>query len=445
MNKRFKSISLKIWYEMAKIVGIIFILVFIMNILIAGKFNEGFVYERLNDVAKNTENQQDYSLYMQQEQQWVDLFSVKMENNNYFVTPHGLNRFSLANRLTRKKAINIIAEKISLNNNDTQGKITKGFDSYFYYVVWNPTKTQADVYYTVLPNLVFSWKLILPLSFLLIVSFFAVRLATTRLVRPIKELEKFANEISKRNWDVQVPKIESDEIGILTEALANMKESLRVAEERDRKFLQSVSHDLKTPVMIIKGYTQAVMDGVGVTSLDESLLVIKKESERLERRITQLLRLNTLDHSLRINDNKHIIRVDRLLKSLVAKFKVIRPELVWHLNLKSVEIMGDSEALLIAFENILDNQLRYAKSAVCIEINTKNNLIIKIANDGEKFSSDDPMELFDSYKKDKNGNFGLGLAIVKRVVEVHDANIKAHNTATGVEFIIIFKNGFCAV
>ncbi|TCO68798.1 sensor histidine kinase [Marinisporobacter balticus] len=190
--------------------------------------------------------------------------------------------------------------------------------------------------------------------------------------------------------------------------------------------------------MIIKGYAQSILDGIDVDSEKSVAQVIKTESERLERRITQLLRLNTLSHALEYSENREIVRVDRLLKSLVSKFSVVRPELNWKLDLKELEVKVDPEVILIAFENIIENQLRYAESSIEILMDVNEKIEVKISNDGPPFELNDPMELFDSYKKDKEGKFGLGLAIVRQVIEVHGGTIIAYNTNKSVEFKIIF-------
>ncbi|MBK5242256.1 MAG: hypothetical protein JJD95_13695 [Clostridium sp.] len=67
--------------------------------------------------------------------------------------------------------------------------------------------------------------------------------------------------------------------------------------------------------------------------------------------------------------------------------------------MKELEINGNSEALLIALENIIENQLRYAKSYISILITANDKMVVEISNDGPCFEAKDPMELFDSYKR----------------------------------------------
>jgi len=167
--------------------------------------------------------------------------------------------------------------------------------------------------------------------------------------------------------------------------------------------------------------------------------VIKTESDRLERKINQLLTLNVLGHSHDYYESKEFVRIDKILRNLVKKFGLIKPEISWKLNIAEIEIKGNPESLLIAFENIIENQIRYANSSINISMDINNKLEIKISNDGPKFETNNPIELFDAYTKDKNGKFGLGLAIASQVIQNHKGKIEAYNTEDGVEFKIVFN------
>jgi two-component system sensor histidine kinase CssS len=285
---------------------------------------------------------------------------------------------------------------------------------------------------------------LVPLSYIidflitLIISFIVIKIITDKIVKPIQALELFAENIAHHHWDVDLTTSDTTEIQQLSESLDRMRIALKTTDEREQQFLQSSSHNLKTPVMIIKGYAQAMIDGMQVDASISPAQVIKTEAENLERRISQLLKLNTYEHTLDIVQNQDSIRIDRLLNSLVRRFEIVRPDISWSVNVKQIEINGNGEALLTAFENIIENQLRYAKSL--IEINTKEDsndtIDIIISNDGPHFNLEDPMSLFDRYKKDKAGQWGLGLAIVKQIIDSHKGKVFAQNTNTGVEFIM---------
>jgi len=136
-------------------------------------------------------------------------------------------------------------------------------------------------------------------------------------------------------------------------------------------------------------------------------------------------------------DSKPYLRNAREFLNLYYKYKIICPDINWQLDLKELEILGDVESLLIAFENILDNQIRFAKQKIKIDITDQEEIVI--SNDGPRFSIENLDDLFESHTKDKQGNFGLGLAIVKRVIRIHGGEVSARNTIDGVKFAVVFN------
>lgn len=446
MKNKFQSISWKIWYSMAGTIVVLLILALFANITILSKAKKEFIFEQLKESARAKRSSEQSFIIAGNEDPslWVAHFRIEKNENMYNIIVDQFTQSLYINDKKDSQIIERIVDNIVKENIiENKGIINDSNNSHYYYVDWDKNGTGAMVFLTSTDNKPpFSIEVIILVFVVLIISFFFSRIVARKIAKPIQELEVFAEEVSKRNWNAKVPKTDTDEILHLSNALARMRDSLRIAEERDRQFLQSTSHDLKTPTMIIKGYAQALIDGVGIDSKKSAAEIIKVESDRLERKITQLLRLNTLGHSLEYSENREIIRIDRLINSIVSKLSVVNPELNWNLNLKVLEIKGDSEAFLIAFENIIENGLRYAKNSISISMNIGDNPEVKISNDGPPFEVNNPMVLFDSYKKDKAGKFGLGLAIVKKVVEAHGGSILAYNTKTGVEFKITFSNKF---
>lgn len=442
MKKRFRSISWKIWYSMAGTIVILLVLVLIASITVFSQAKNEFIFDQLEESAraKKAAEQPFVQTRGENEPLWVAHFRIDIDKDKYNVVVDQFTRALYVDKKENSLVIERIVNRV-IENGDTQdkGTIKDNAVDHYYYVDWDENGRGAMVFLTTIERKsLFRLEVFALIIGLLIISFFVSRVATKKIAKPIQELEVFAEEVSKRNWKAKVPKTDPDEIGLLAEALEKMRDSLKIAEERDRQFLQSTSHDLKTPVMIIKGYAQSMLDGVGVDSKKSAAEVIKEESERLERRITQLLRLNIFGHTLEYSENREILRIDRLIRNLVSKFSIVRPQLHWDLDLREAEFKGNPEALLIAFENIIENQLRYAVSTVNISMYTDNKLDVKIANDGPPFEVNDPMELFDAYKKDKEGKFGLGLAIVKQVIQAHGGTVSAYNTKNGVEFKISF-------
>lgn len=444
MEGKFRSINFKVWRIMAIVIIIFFGAILTINYTVIRTMKSAFVLERLKETSGLIK---DYENISSIENKYIGLpqalnFKIIQEEDGYDIS---IDPFIM--EIAKKKDRNInIFQKITSNiekNKEEKGRLKEEGKLIFYYVDWEQNEIgdrhkKGTVFFTVLPkrnNL--EIEFFLGICLLFIMSFFISRSISKKIADPVQKLTLFAEEISKRNWKAKVPKTDYDEIGILTEALEEMRDSLRLYEERDRQFLQSTSHDLKTPVMVIKGYAQSMIDGIKINSQQTGAEVIKMEAERLERKINQLLKLNTLSHSLEYNRNKECIRIDRILKNLISKFKIIRPDLKWEIYLNEMEIQGDSEAFLIAFENIIENQLRFAKNLISIRMKNGDYKEIVISNDGPHFHVQDPNILFETYTKDRSGKFGLGLSIVKQIIKSHDGTIEAYNLKEGVEFKIL--------
>lgn len=271
----------------------------------------------------------------------------------------------------------------------------------------------------------------------IVIGFITSKIVASNLAKPLKRLEEYTEKIAKKKWSKPLRIDREDEIGRLTDAMNRMQEALKNADEEEKTFLQSISHDLKTPVMVIESYAQAIIDGVYIGDIEETASTIKYEANRLKQKIKQLLYLNSLNYIMQNEQNSEDIKVNILLNELYKHFRLIRKDINWEVQLEEIEIKGNMEKLRIAFENILDNQIRYAEKNISIKaIKEKDKVLIEIYNDGPNIQEDKLKNIFDSFYKDKKGNFGLGLAICKRIIDFHKGNITVQNQSQGVSFII---------
>lgn len=153
-----------------------------------------------------------------------------------------------------------------------------------------------------------------------------------------------------------------------------MQKELKRADEEEKTFLQSISHDLKTPVMVIMSHAEAIIDGVYIDSIEKTAEIIKDEATRLEKKINQMLYLNTLDYLLENSGKNTYINLHDLLLRIISRFEVINSKIEWNLDLDDVTIMGDVDKIQVCIENILDNAQRYAEEKICISLKKKKTM-----------------------------------------------------------------------
>lgn len=267
------------------------------------------------------------------------------------------------------------------------------------------------------------------------------KVIANNLAKPLKQLEGYTKRIANKEWDHEIELTSRDEIGRLAKAMKEMKEALKMADEEEKKFLQSISHDLKTPVMVIMSYAQAIIDGMYEDSAEDSAAVIKNEAIRLEKKIKQVLYLNTLDYVLGNDKEKEDVYLDKLLAYLMANFQAVNPKLTWELNIeaKPAVMLGNPDRIRVSIENILENQLRYAKNLIHVSLKDAGpSWLIEIRNDGPLISEKDLNQIFKSLYKGDKGNFGLGLSISHKIINFYQGSIKVENRNGQVCFSISY-------
>ncbi|MCV9886791.1 sensor histidine kinase [Metabacillus halosaccharovorans] len=262
------------------------------------------------------------------------------------------------------------------------------------------------------------------------------------LSKPIVKLEKHVKNIADQEWHEPVEVDRNDEIGKLGQTIEKMRQHLVRKDEAQQTLLQNISHDLKTPVMVIRGYARSVNDGIFPKGdLSSTMDVIEDESEKLEKKIKDLLYLTKLDFLSTRKPRKSEFRIDTLIREEVERIKWAKPELNWKLSLEEGVIDGDSEQWEKLLENLFENSLRYADQVISVSTKKdQSNLLLSIWNDGPPIDDDMMEQLFEPFQKGQKGEFGIGLSIVKRIADLHGSKVRAVNERNGAAFYIEIPN-----
>lgn len=262
------------------------------------------------------------------------------------------------------------------------------------------------------------------------------------LTKPLTRMEGHVRAIADRDWYDPLEVDRNDEIGKLGQSIERMRQRLVEQNDMQRSFLQHISHELKTPVMVIRSYAQAIADGIFPKGgLEGSIDVIEKEAARMEKRVKDLLYLTKLDYLFSRRTSQETIHVGKLVQDIVEHLRWQRQELNWQIQIQDLEFKGSLEQWQVAIENLLDNQIRYADSMISISVEerfkeNKAYIFIRIFNDGPPLEKGLMDKLFEEYQQGYRGEFGLGLAIVQEIAAYHNAVIWASNEEDGVAFYI---------
>lgn len=212
---------------------------------------------------------------------------------------------------------------------------------------------------------------------------------------------------------------------------------LKYLELMRKDFVANVSHELKTPITSIKGFSETLLDGAmyDKKALHSFLSIILKESERLQSLLQDLLDLSKIEHD-EFGLTKQRFSIQKLLHEiyLLLKERAIEKQikLSFQPNETAITIYGDIHRLKQVFINLISNAVSYTppQGEIVIALNeSKQNVIIQISDTGIGMKAEELPRIFERfYRVDKarsrdSGGTGLGLAIVKHLVEAHDGEI----------------------
>lgn len=242
----------------------------------------------------------------------------------------------------------------------------------------------------------------------------------------------------------------SEELKQLSNDLSAANENLIVKDRQKDDFLDSVAHELRTPITAIRsaGEILADDDDIPLDIKKEFLNNIITESDRLSEIINDILYLDKLQHgeiALNIQENNII---ETYKKALNPILHLIQQKFI---HVSEVDLLHDylfeyDEARFIQlFQNILGNALKFTDEQGIIQTKfsqRNSKLTIKIFNTGKNIPDEDLELIFDKFYQSRNQNIrkptgsGLGLAISKKITEAHGGHIKAENSGLGVTFTI---------
>ena len=220
-----------------------------------------------------------------------------------------------------------------------------------------------------------------------------------------------------------------NELEALKRSYNQMEETIRRSEEEKRQFFQNASHDLKTPLASITGYSQGIVSNV-IKDHQKAAGIILSESLRMTDLVESILSLSKMDsHTFDLHPTD--LEVMEFLDECVDIMSTIRRDCVIHLEAeRPLMIYTDPELLKRVIQNILSNCLRYADHEILIRMSTDgNSLILLIQDDGPGFPEKDLPHIFERFYKGNGGKNGIGLSIVWTGIHYLGGSITAGNRA----------------
>lgn len=290
------------------------------------------------------------------------------------------------------------------------------------------------------------------------------------VAKPLIALNTMAKKMLNFEFGSLKPIRQKDEIGSLSMSMLTMSQKLDNAlrelkeanqqlqkdmeqkermEKTQKEFFTNASHELKTPLSIVKSFAEGLKDGVNLNKQDHYVSVIVEEAEKMEMLITNMLDLARLD-----SGTIELRKTSLMLSELVEK---VASRLMYPLQDKGLEIVvvPVNEQPVLAdplwFEqvvlNLITNAIRHAVtgSTILIEvISTPDRTTLSVSNQGETLSEEQLDLIWERFyrgeasRSRQTGGTGLGLSIARQIMDLHGCGYSVRNLQDGVQFLVEF-------
>lgn len=230
------------------------------------------------------------------------------------------------------------------------------------------------------------------------------------------------------------------EFQALAEDLEIMRRALEKNDEVRQNALQYISHEMKTPIMIIEGYASSAQDGFYPKgTLDDSLKTILMQTNRMKQRVQDLLTIVHLDSLEMPDDLEDIPLLSCVKETILLLDKDIQTKTLIIDIKEDLCVRGSRQHMMILLENLISNQIKYSESVLSIsQEDAPKSTIIRFYNDGPQIPEGIRQDLFKPFVKGSAKGSGLGLPICRGIMKRIGGDIRLEDTPTGTVFLLEF-------
>ena len=282
--------------------------------------------------------------------------------------------------------------------------------------------------------------LALPALIALALSLLAGFLLARNLSHPLVRLTQATHAVARGDYEQQVLPEGGYELHQLAQSFNQMTLNVAESQRMQRQLIANVSHELKTPLTSIQGFSQAMVDGALRRPADfaRPAEIISNETARMIRLVNGLLELSKLESgqaALYLHELDLAETLRNCIESFMPKAEANQVTLTARFG-PSLIVKGDSDRLRQVFNNLIDNALKYTPAEGRIEVKARRqavNIVISVSDTGSGIPAVDLPHIFERfYQADKSRRrdlavegSGLGLAISKEIVLAHGGKIDA--------------------
>jgi signal transduction histidine kinase len=287
-------------------------------------------------------------------------------------------------------------------------------------------------------------------AIILLIAFVASSLTAMRQIQPIQEMVRATRAYAAGDFDVRMQDGgRGDEVGELAASFNVMADSLAETERQRRDFIANISHELKTPMTTIAGYTDGILDGTIPPEKERPYLqIISDESRRLSRLVRRMLDISQIQSQEMKKEEFDLCESMRLaLVSMEQKILDRGLDVDADIPEDSVMVEGVNDLITQVIYNLLENATKFAAPSSTLYLGlhtTGEKAVVTVRNQGSTIPAEEIPLLFERFHKsdksrseDKDG-YGLGLYVVKTILSQHKEKITvtSENGVTAFSFTV---------
>lgn len=284
----------------------------------------------------------------------------------------------------------------------------------------------------------------------LLVGIFATNALTRWFIYPVKELGYAMEKISEGDFSVRLKtKSSSKEIKEIFSGFNMMAKELQSTEILQSDFVSNVSHEFKTPINAIEGYSMLLQDGENLTNEQKEYVdKIVFNTHRLSSLTGSILLLSKLENQSIVSKKTSFDLDEQIRKSLLAlEGQWENKEIEFDIEMDDTDYVGNEALLHHIWDNLISNAIKFSDNGTEIKIRLENHadkIVFTISDQGIGIDEETQKHLFDKfYQGDssrKNEGNGLGLALVKKIIDLEGGEITVKNNEDrGCTFTVVLN------
>lgn len=218
-------------------------------------------------------------------------------------------------------------------------------------------------------------------------------------------------------------------------------------EELQKRFVSDASHELKTPISVVKGYAEGLLDQIAENKRERYIRTILREADRMEKLVLDMLELTRLEAGA-VKLHGELFSVNQLALESMEKMEQLAKAKRMEIQIqgdRNVQAWADPEKIEQVLLNYLSNAIRNGTEGSPIQILIqhdvqKQNVCISVENEGPSIAEHELSLIWDRFYREEDarsrqaGGTGLGLSIVKEIIQLHQQTYGVLNTPNGVRF-----------